>query len=105
MFFVELKQAPNNKDIHEVEYLQQCKIKFELPKHKRDIAQRAVKDMGTQKTIATLNQDASNVLVIILQSSANVKKDQVMYGLQGPSEENLFRLVQYRIHFHFHECE
>jgi hypothetical protein len=41
MFFAELKPAPNNKDIFNVEYIQQCKIKFELPKHKRDIAQCA----------------------------------------------------------------
>jgi hypothetical protein len=41
MFLVELKSAPNNKDIFLVEYLQQCKIKFESPKHKRDIAQCA----------------------------------------------------------------
>jgi hypothetical protein len=74
MFFVELKPATNNKDIYDV-YLQQYKIKFKTPKHKRDIAQCAVKNMGTQKTTATLNQDASNVLVIILQSSASVKKD------------------------------
>jgi hypothetical protein len=41
MFFVELKPAPNNKDIFNVEYIQQCKIKLEPPKHKRDIAQCA----------------------------------------------------------------
>jgi hypothetical protein len=41
MFSVELKPAPNNKDIFLVEYLQQCKIKFEPPKHKEDIAQCA----------------------------------------------------------------
>jgi hypothetical protein len=41
MFFVELKPAPNNKDIFNVEHIQQCKIKFEPPKHKRDIAQCA----------------------------------------------------------------
>lgn len=41
MFFVELKPASNNKDIYNVEYLQQCKIKFEPPKHKRDIVQCA----------------------------------------------------------------
>jgi hypothetical protein len=40
-FFVELKPAPNNKDIFNVEYAQQRKIKIELPKHKRDIAQCA----------------------------------------------------------------
>jgi hypothetical protein len=38
MFYVELKPAPNNKDIFLVEYLQQYKIKFEPPKHKREIA-------------------------------------------------------------------
>jgi hypothetical protein len=41
MFFVDLKPAPNNKDIFNVEHIQQCKIKFELPKHKRDIAKCA----------------------------------------------------------------
>jgi hypothetical protein len=45
-----------------------------------------VKDMGTQKTIATLNQDASNVPVIIRQSSANVKKDQVMFDVSSVAE-------------------
>jgi hypothetical protein len=34
MFFVDLKPVPNNKDIFDVEFLQQCKIKFEPPKHK-----------------------------------------------------------------------
>jgi hypothetical protein len=38
MFYVELKPAPNNKDIFLVEYLQQCKIKFEPPKQKRETA-------------------------------------------------------------------
>jgi hypothetical protein len=41
MFFVELKPVPNIKGIFNVEYIQQCKIKFESPKHKRDIAQCA----------------------------------------------------------------
>jgi hypothetical protein len=41
MFFVDLKPAPNNKDIFNVEYIQQCKIKFKPPEHKRDIAQCA----------------------------------------------------------------
>jgi hypothetical protein len=35
MFFVDLKPAPNNKDIFLVEYLQQCKITFEPPKQKK----------------------------------------------------------------------
>jgi hypothetical protein len=34
MFFVDLKPAPNNKDIFDVEFLQQCKITFEPPVHK-----------------------------------------------------------------------
>jgi hypothetical protein len=41
LFFVDLKPAPNNKDICNVKYIQQCKIKFELPRHKRYIAQCA----------------------------------------------------------------
>jgi hypothetical protein len=41
MFFVDLKPASNNKDIFQIEYLQQCKITFEPPKQKRDIAQCA----------------------------------------------------------------
>jgi hypothetical protein len=49
--FVELKPAPNN-DIYEIKYLQQCKIKFEPPKH--EIAHCAVKDMGTQKNYCHL---------------------------------------------------
>jgi hypothetical protein len=37
----ELKPASNNKDIFNVEQIQQCKIKFEPLKHKRDIAECA----------------------------------------------------------------
>jgi hypothetical protein len=29
MFFVDLKPAPNNKDIFQVDHLQQCKITFD----------------------------------------------------------------------------
>jgi hypothetical protein len=61
MFFVELRAAPHNKDIYEIEYLQECKIKFQPPKHERDIEQCVAKDIGTK----TLNQVASNVPVII----------------------------------------
>jgi hypothetical protein len=53
MFFVELKPAPNNKAIFNVEYIQQCKIKFEPPKHKMDIAQCAnCQRYGTPKIVA-----------------------------------------------------
>jgi hypothetical protein len=38
-FFVEIKPATNNKDTFNVEYIQQCKIDFQQPKHKRDIIQ------------------------------------------------------------------
>jgi hypothetical protein len=37
MFFVDLKPASNNKDIFNVEYLQQCKITFEPPPQKGEI--------------------------------------------------------------------
>jgi hypothetical protein len=37
-FFVELEPALNKKDMFYVEYIQQCKIKVEPPRHKRDIA-------------------------------------------------------------------
>jgi hypothetical protein len=40
-FSIDLKPVPNKKDIFNVEYIQQCKIKFELPKQKRDISQCA----------------------------------------------------------------
>jgi hypothetical protein len=36
MSFVELKPDPNDKDMLNVEYIQQCKIKLETPKHKGD---------------------------------------------------------------------
>jgi hypothetical protein len=54
IFFVEFKPPPNNKDILN-EYIQQCKIKFELPKHKRDIAQCSNVQMGTPKIITISN--------------------------------------------------
>jgi hypothetical protein len=51
MFFLDLKPATNNKDIFNIKYLQQCKVKFEPPKQKGNIAQCAVSAMATQKTI------------------------------------------------------
>jgi hypothetical protein len=41
MFFVQLRPARNNKDIFDIEYLQQCKIKFEPPRQIRKIVQCA----------------------------------------------------------------
>jgi hypothetical protein len=63
MFLVELKPAPNNNNIFNVEYVEQCKIKFVLSKLKRDIAQCANCRLGTPKIIATSNLDAPNVQV------------------------------------------
>jgi hypothetical protein len=39
MFFVKLKPAPNNKHTFNLEYVEQCNIKFQPHKHKMDIAQ------------------------------------------------------------------
>jgi hypothetical protein len=36
--YVDLKPASINKSIFNVEYLNKCKIKFEPPRHKREIA-------------------------------------------------------------------
>jgi hypothetical protein len=41
MVFADLKTNQKNRDIFELEYIQQCRIKFEPPKYKRDIAQCA----------------------------------------------------------------
>jgi hypothetical protein len=41
MFFIDLLPAPNNKDIFNVEFSQQCKILFVPPRHSRNIAQCA----------------------------------------------------------------
>jgi hypothetical protein len=59
MIFVELKPAPNNKDMFTVEYIQQCEIKFE-PLNIKEILfnVQTVKDMGTASIIAISNRDA-----------------------------------------------
>jgi hypothetical protein len=49
MFFVELKQ-PQIMTYMKLN-IYNCKIKFEPRKHKRNIAQCAVKDMGTQELL------------------------------------------------------
>jgi hypothetical protein len=56
MFFEELKPAPNKNYIFSVEYIQQCKIKFEPPKPKRDIAHCAnCQRYGHTKIIRSYN--------------------------------------------------
>jgi RNAse (barnase) inhibitor barstar len=37
MFFVDLKQAPNNKEIYDITSLLQHRVKFEPPRQKREI--------------------------------------------------------------------
>jgi hypothetical protein len=75
MFFVELKSAPNSRGIFNVGYIQQCKIKFERHKYKRDIAQQQiVEDMGTPTIIAISKRDSSNVQVTTRQTNATKKK-------------------------------
>jgi hypothetical protein len=79
MFLVELKPASNNKDIFLVEYLQQCKIKFDQPKHKRDIAQRAnCQRYGHTKTNAISHHDASNAQVTTPQSTETEQNARMM---------------------------
>jgi hypothetical protein len=64
MFFVDLKPAPNNKEIFRIEYLQQCKIKFETPITKETFPNAPIaKVMATRKTSAIKNPDVSNVPV------------------------------------------
>jgi hypothetical protein len=41
MCFINLQPATNNKDTFNVQYIQQCKMKFEPPKQKWDIAECA----------------------------------------------------------------
>jgi hypothetical protein len=68
MFFLilELEPVPNNEGIFNVEYIRQCKIKFEPLKPKRTFLNvQTVKDMGPPKIIAVSNRDASNAQVTI----------------------------------------
>jgi hypothetical protein len=56
MFFVELKTAPNNKDTFNLEYIQQCKIKFKPPNSKGILLNvQTAKDMRMPKIIPTSN--------------------------------------------------
>jgi hypothetical protein len=58
MFFIDLLPAPNNKDIYNVEFLQQCKILFEPPLHSRNIAQCAnCQRYGHTKTFAIYTEN------------------------------------------------
>jgi hypothetical protein len=103
IFFVELKPAPNNKDIYNVEYLQQCKITFEPPKHRRDIAQcancqryghtknychlkpRCVKCAGSHPTIQCQRKERSSDVRCVLcggNHPANYKGCMVYKDLQ-----------------------
>jgi hypothetical protein len=107
MFFVELKPALNNKDIFNVEYIQQCKIKLELLKHKRDIAKcvncprygytknychlkpgciKCAGDRPLDKLISPKRKIKCCLMCPLWwKSSCEL---QGMYGLQGPTKEN-----------------
>jgi hypothetical protein len=86
MFFVELKPAPNRKDIYNVKYLQLCS-KLNRPSTKETLLNvQTVKDMDTQETIAISNSDASDVPVVTRKSSVNVKKDRVIFDVSSMVE-------------------
>jgi hypothetical protein len=82
MLFVELKTATNNKGLYNVQYLQQGKIKFELPKHNV----QTVKDMDIPKIIAISNQDTLNSKMTTWQTNATEKKDLVMSNVSSVAE-------------------
>jgi hypothetical protein len=66
MVFVDLKPAPNNKDIFQIEHLQQYKVTFEPPKQKGTLHNvPTVNDTGTQGITVSTHQDASNAPVPI----------------------------------------
>jgi hypothetical protein len=103
LFFINLLPAPNNKDIFNVQYLQQCKIQFEPSRHKREIAQctncqryghtknyfhlqpRCVKCAGNHPTQHCLQKDRSNEVRCVLcdgNHPANYKGCTVYKKLQ-----------------------
>jgi aspartyl/asparaginyl-tRNA synthetase len=87
MFFVELKPAPNNKDIFNVEYIQQCKIKFEtLEKQKGYCSMCRLSDMGILKFIAISNRDVSNAQVTTQRNNATEKIDLVISDVSSVVE-------------------
>jgi hypothetical protein len=115
MFYVDLKPAPNNKYIFDVEFLQQCKIKFEPPRHKREIAQcsncqryehtknychlqpRCVKCAGDDLTIHFQRKDRSSSVRCSLcdgNHPANYRGCTVYKDLQRKTYPSL-RLKQY----------
>jgi hypothetical protein len=65
--FVDLKPAPNNKATFDVEFLHQCKIKFEPPRHKRKNGptDKLSTLWAYKKSFAIYNRVASNEQVII----------------------------------------
>jgi hypothetical protein len=115
MFFVDLKPAPNNKTIFDVEILNQCKIKFEPPRNKREIAQcincqryghtknychlppRCVKCAGDHLTHNCPRKDRSNTVRCVLcdgNQTANYKGCTVYQDLQKKTYPTL-RTKQY----------
>ena len=110
MFFVDLKPAPNNKDIFSIEYLQQCRISFEAPNPKRDIPQctkcqryghtknfchqkpRCVKCAGPHLTSLCSRKEKSNDVRCVLCNGnhpANYKGCQIYKELQQKTYPSL----------------
>jgi hypothetical protein len=100
---VDLKPAPNNKEIYNVEFLQQCKVKFKPPKQSRTIAQcancqhyghtrnychlkpRCVKCAGSHSTSQCLRKEKSNDVRCVLcggNHPANYKGCMIYKDLQ-----------------------
>jgi hypothetical protein len=78
-FFVELKPAPNNKDILLVEYIQKCKIKIKPPKHKRDTAQCAkCQRYGHTNNYCYLKPRCVNAQVITRHSTVTERNARMM---------------------------
>jgi hypothetical protein len=100
MFYVDLKSATNNKDIFNVEYLHQCKVKFGPPKQKRNIAQcancqryghtknychlkpRCVKCAGSHSTTQCTSKERSSGVRCVGNHPANYKGCMVYKDLQ-----------------------
>jgi hypothetical protein len=99
MFFVELKPAPNNKDIFLMEYLQQCKIEFEPPKHKREITHVQTANVtDTPRITAILNPDAPNAPVVTTPHiSVTERTDQKMSNVSSvvATTQPIIRVARY----------
>jgi hypothetical protein len=123
IFFIDLYPAPNNKDIFNIEFLQQCKIQFEPPRHARDLAQcancqryghtknfchlqpRCVKCAGSHPTIQCPRKErSSDVRCVLCEGNhpANYKGCMVYKELQKKTYQPL-RQKQYTLPAKLHK--